>query len=275
MRQKGYEIRPRSRVSLDLVREVWFFRHLIGIFIWRDILVRYKNTVIGAAWYLFQPLCMMLTFTVFFSHAFTSYIGSVPYPLFSYSGLLLWQMFSRSLSLGASSLTMFEAIIAKIYFPRIIAPLSMVLGTVFDFAIAGVLLVILMTYYGVGATANIFFIPIIVWMVLLCAMGLSLILSALDAKYRDIRHTIPLVIQIWMFCTPIMYPVAYVPEQWRRLYELNPMVGLTEWFRWLLLSCGNQPSVSSLYMSAAMSLSMFFIGVYVFQNAQGNIIDTL
>lgn len=270
-----YTVSPKSTISIGFFRELWFFRRLIWMFIRRDILVRYKNTAIGAAWYLTQPFAMMLIFTIFFARAFSGYIGSVPYPIFAYSGLLLWQMYSRSLSLGAGSLTMFEAIMGKIYFPRIIAPISIVLGTLFDFMVASVVLVGMMFYYRTGIHLSILAVPAILLLTSMCALGFSCILAGLDARTRDIRHTIPLLIQIWMFCTPVMYPSNYVPQKWHAIYDLNPMVGLTEWFRWFLFQAGPAPEISSLRTAAIVSIAVFTVGIVFFQKVQGTIIDTL
>jgi len=268
-------IRPNSSLSADFIFEFWRFRRLIPIFIWRDIVVRYKNTAIGVAWYVLQPLCMMIMFTLFFSRAFNDRIGSIPYPLFAYGGLVLWQMFGRSLALGAGSLVQFETIIGKVYFPRIIAPISMIFGTLFDFAVASLLLVGMMIYYGVGFHVSALAVPAILIGVLACSMGVSCFLAAVDSRYRDVRHTVPLMVQIWMFGSPVMYPSAFVPETWRPFYEINPMVGFTEWFRWVLFRIGNEPDWRSLATAIVVSLVLFVAGVLLFQKMQGTLVDTL
>lgn len=271
----GYEVRPTSLLSRELLREIWFFRRLIGLFIWRDIIVRYKNTLIGAAWYLLQPLAMMLVFTVFFGGIFARYIGALPYPVFAYGGLLLWQLFSRSLSLGAQSLIYFGPMLGKVYFPRIIAPASFVIGTLFDFFITALLMVVMMLFYGVTPRWTIVYIPLILLFTLMFSMGCGSILAAVDARYRDIRHAVPLMIQVWMFCTPVMYPISYIPEKWRLLYALNPMDGLTEAFRWSIFGIGDPPTLISLSMAAVISLTMFVGGTLFFQKVQGTLVDTL
>lgn len=242
---------------------------------WRDILVRYKNTVIGAAWYVTQPVAMTLIFILFMSRAFNSYMGDVPYPIFAYSGILLWTLFSRSISLGSSSLTMFEGILGKVFFPRIIAPLSAVAGTVFDFSIAGLVLIGMVIYYGITPSLMILLLPVIVALTLACALGFSCALAGLDSRYRDVRHLVPLLLQVWMFSSPIMYPSSYIPEKWQRIYELNPMVGLTDWFRWIMFGVGPEPTLRSLVVAAIISLASFALGTLFFQKIQGTVVDTI
>jgi len=271
----GYEVKPTSLLSREFVKEIWFFRRLIGLFIWRDIIVRYKNTLIGAAWYVLQPLAMMLVFTVFFGGIFSRYIGPLPYPVFAYGGLLLWQLFSRSLSLGSQSLIYFGPMLGKVYFPRVIAPASFVIGTLFDFFITSILMVGMMAFYGIAPHWTLLYLPVILLLTLMFSMGCGSILAAVDARYRDIRHAVPLMIQVWMFCTPVMYPISYIPEKWRVLYAVNPMVGLTEAFRWSIFGIGEPPSLISLALAAGVSLSMFVMGVLFFQKVQGTLVDTL
>jgi len=271
----GYEVRPTSLMSREFLKEIWFFRRLIGLFIWRDIIVRYKNTLIGAAWYVLQPLAMMLVFTLFFGGIFARYIGTMPYPVFAYGGLLIWQLFSRSLSLGAQSLIYFGPMLGKVYFPRVIAPASFVIGTLFDFFITAILMAGLMVVYGIAPSWRIVYIPLILVLTLMFSMGCGSILAAVDARFRDIRHAVPLMIQVWMFCSPVMYPLAYIPEKWRVLYAINPMAGLTEAFRWCLFGIGEAPSVVSLTLAAAVSTTMFVAGVLFFQKVQGTLVDTL
>jgi len=271
----GYEVRPTSLLSREFLQEIWFFRRLIGLFIWRDIIVRYKNTLIGAAWYVLQPLAMMLVFTVFFGGIFARYIGTLPYPVFAYGGLLLWQLFSRSLSLGSQSLIYFGPMIGKVYFPRIIAPASFVIGTLFDFFITSILMVGLMAVYGIAPHWTVVYVPAILLLTLMFSMGCGSILAAVDARYRDIRHAVPLMIQVWMFCTPVMYPIGYIPEKWRLLYSVNPMVGLTEAFRWSIFGIGDPPALASLVLAAGVSVTMFVVGVLFFQKVQGTLVDTL
>jgi lipopolysaccharide transport system permease protein len=271
----AYEVRPSSAISRDFFKEIWFFRRLIWLFIWRDIMVRYKNTVIGAAWYVLQPVAMMVVFTLFFGRIFGRSIGDIPYPLFAYCGLLLWQLFSRSLSLGASSLVQYTPMLSKVYFPRIIAPASFVIGALFDFLVTAVLLCLMLAWYDVRPAWSVLLLPVVLALTLMCSMGFGCMLAAVDARYRDVRHAVPLLTQVWMFCTPVMYPASYIPEKWRLLYALNPMVGLTEAFRWLIFGVGDAPPVDMLGMAALSSTLVFVLGVFVFQRVQGTLVDSL
>ncbi len=271
----GYEVRPTSAVSREFFKEIWFFRRLIWLFIWRDIVVRYKNTIIGAAWYVLQPLAMMVVFTLFFGSVFKRYIGDLPYPLFAYGGLLLWQLFSRSLSLAAGSLVVYDYMLNKIYFPRIIVPASIVIGAVFDFLVTAVLLGLMLAYYRISIGFSVLLIIPVLLITQMFSMGCGCFLAALDARHRDVRHAIPLLMQVWMFCTPVMYPASYVPEQWRMLYSLNPMVGLTEAFRWAIYRSGDLPALSSMGMAAVIGTLVFVGGVVFFQKVQGTLVDTL
>jgi len=270
-----YEVGPYSGLSREFLREIWFFRRLIWLFIWRDIVVRYKNTLIGAAWYIVQPLAMMVVFTLFFGSVFAREIGDMPYPLFAYSGLMLWQLFSRSLSLSAQSLIQYGPMLSKIYFPRIIAPASFVIGALFDFFVTTLLLAGLMAWYHMAVGPWVVGVFGVLLLSTLSSMGWGCLLAAIDARYRDVRHAIPLLMQIWMFCSPIMYPTSYVGEKWRLLYALNPLVGLMEWFRWLLFQVGSPPAWDITLIAVMSSLFIFVVGVVVFQKVQGTLVDTL
>ncbi len=271
----SYEVRPFSAVSRDFFKEIWFFRRLVWLFIWRDIVVRYKNTLIGAAWYIIQPLAMMVVFTLFFGGIFGRYIGDLPYSVFAYSGLLLWQLFSRSMALGATSLVLYAPMLSKIYFPRIIVPASVVIGALFDFFLTALLLAAMLVYWRIPVGWALLAVPLILLFTQLFSMGCSCLLAAIDARYRDIRHAIPLLVQVWMFCTPVMYPVSYVPEKWQLLYAINPMVGLTQAFRWAIFQSGDALQPVALLLAASLSVLVFILGVVVFQKMQGTLVDTL
>lgn len=270
-----YDVRPTSGISREFLREIWFFRRLVWLFIWREIVIRYKNTLIGAAWYIVQPLAMMVVFTLVFGSVFSRQIGDLPYPLFAFSGLLLWQLFSRSLTLGAQSLVMFQSMLGKIYFPRIIAPASFVLGALFDFFVTCLSLAAMMAWYGRGVGPAVAGVLVILTLSTLASMGWGCLLAAIDARYRDVRHALPLLVQVWMFCSPVMYPISYVAPQWRLLYAVNPMVGLIEWFRWLLFQVGPPPGWDITAIALVSTLGIFVIGVTVFQKVQGTLVDTL
>ncbi|MBX3301845.1 MAG: ABC transporter permease [Nitrospira sp.] len=234
---------PRRKLIIERRRNLfdigwsalWEYRELGYILVWRDITVRYKQTAIGVAWVLLQPLMMMLIFTVVFGKMAKMPSDGIWYPAFSMTGLLPWIYFSQAVSRAGESVVANANMVRKIYFPRLWLPLATVLSPLVDFALAMILLFGLLIYAGIPLTWKVVTLPAFILLAMLTALGLCLFTSALHAKYRDVGHTIPFVIQIWMYLTPIVYPVSLVPEQWRWLYGLNPMVGVIEGFRWALL----------------------------------------
>ncbi len=217
--------------GLDL-REVWRYRELLYFFVWRDIKVRYKQTVLGVVWAVLQPLFAMLIFAFFFGRIARLPSDGLPYPVFAYAGLLPWTYFATAVNAGAQSLISSSNLVTKVYFPRILIPMAAVVAGLVDFAIASAMLIPLMLFYGTPpAPEAIVVAPVVVAIELLLAFGLSVWLSALVARYRDLRHVVPFVIQIWMFATPIIYPLAMIPLRWRPIVELNPMAGVIEGFR--------------------------------------------
>jgi lipopolysaccharide transport system permease protein len=217
------------------VRELWEYRELLYFLTWRDIKVRYKQTVLGAAWAVIQPLFMMLVFSLFFGKLAGLPSDGIPYPVFAFCGLLPWQLFANSLTQASNSLVGSQNLITKVYFPRLVVPISAVLGGLVDFAIAFVLLLGMMFYYGIVPGWQIVVLPGLVLLVVLASLGVGLWLSALNVQYRDVRYTISFLVQFWLFATPVAYPSSIVPEKWRVLYALNPMVGVVDGFRWALL----------------------------------------
>lgn len=255
-------IRPsRGWVPIDL-RDLWAYRELLVFFVWRDVTVRYKQTVLGLAWAIIQPVFVMVVFSVFFGHLARIPSDGVPYPVFAYSGLVPWMYFSNALSSASNSLVQQERMITKVYFPRLVLPLSATLAGLVDFAIAFSVLLGLMFYYGIVPTIAIVSLPLFVLLAAATAWSASLWLSALNVQYRDVRHAISFVIQFWLFATPIAYPTSLVPERWRALYGLNPMAGVVEGFRWALLGTGQAPGpllgVSLLSVAALMVGGLFF-----------------
>lgn len=214
---------------------IWEYRELGYILIWRDITVRYKQTEIGVGWVLLQPLLMMLIFTAVFGKMAKVPSDGIWYPAFSLTGLLPWIYFSQAVSRAGESVVANANMVRKIYFPRLWLPLAMVVSPLVDFALSMILLFGLLLYAGIPLTWKVVTLPAFILLSMLTALGLCLFTSALHAKYRDVGHAIPFVIQVWMYLTPIVYPVSLVPEQWRWLYGLNPMAGVIEGFRWALL----------------------------------------
>jgi lipopolysaccharide transport system permease protein len=229
------EIRPREGfLNLDL-RSVWQYRELLYFLIWRDLKVRYKQAAIGAAWAILQPLIALAIFTAVFGYFAKLPSDGIPYPVFALAALLPWTYFAEALRRGATGLVDDSDLIRKIYFPRLVIPLAMVVAPAVDLAISFTLLVVMMAWYGIAPTGNIVFLPFFLFLSLGLALALGLWLGPINVRYRDIKHTLPFVIQVWMYASPVVYPTSMIPEQWRLLYSLNPMVGVIEGFRWALL----------------------------------------
>jgi lipopolysaccharide transport system permease protein len=220
-------------VSLQL-GEVWAYRELLYFLIWRNVKIRYKQTLLGIAWAVLQPLATMAIFTIFMGKLAKIPSDSIPYSLFVFSGLLPWQLFSFGLTEASNSLLANAHLVTKVYFPRLIVPISAVLTGVIDFAAASLVLGILMAYHGYWPKQGIVVIPLLILFALAAALAVGLWLSALNVRYRDVRYTIPFLTQIWLYATPIAYPSSLIPERWRFFYGLNPMTGVVEGFRWAL-----------------------------------------
>lgn len=275
------ELKPQTRIRPDRglagvdLRELWDYRELLSILVWRDIKVRYKQTALGAAWAVLQPLGAMLVFTFFLGKLAHVPSDGIPYPVFAYSGLLIWQFFSRALTEASMSLVVNERVITKVYFPRLLVPSSVVLAGLMDFAIAFVLLLGLMTFYGLGISWNIVLAPLFLLLAMAAALGVSFWLSALDVKYRDVRYTLPFLTQIWLFTTPVVYPSSLVPEWLRPWYGLNPMVGVVEGFRWSLLGIVRAPDLAMIAISTVVVGLVFAGGVIYFRMMERTLADLI
>ena len=263
--------RSRAWVAVDL-RDLWNYRELLYFLAWRDVKVRYKQTVLGIMWVVMQPALMTLIFTVFLGKiARVPSMGQVPYPLFAYSGLLLWTFFSGAISVGAQSLIGNAHLITKIYFPRLIIPCAVIGGRVIDFLISFALLGVLMLYYRFAVTWSVLLVPLFVALIVLLALGFSLLTSALTVKYRDVGIALPVLIQLWMFVSPIVYPISLVPPQWQRLYSLNPLVGIIEGFRAALFDYPiNRWALS---ISVAVTLILLVYSAYTFKRIEKGFAD--
>lgn len=267
-------IRPISGWVPINLRDLWEYHELLYFLTWRDIKVRYKQTALGMAWVVLQPLLLMLVFTIFFGRLVELPSDRISYPIFTYTALLPWQLFSRALNEGSMSLIAHERVITKTYFPRILLPASAVLASLIDFGIAFLVLIGFIIFYGVYPGLAIFTLPLFVLLLVLAAFGVSLWLAAFNVMYRDVRYMLPFLTQIWMFATPIIYPVSVVPDSWRLLYSLNPMVGVVEGFRWALLGESNG-------MDVTIGLSVFVVagvlggGVLYFQSVQQTFADVI
>jgi lipopolysaccharide transport system permease protein len=258
---------------LDL-QELWAYRELVYFLTWRDIKVRYKQTAIGVAWAVLQPLALMVVFTLFFGRLAGVPSDGVPYPLFAYAGLLPWQLFSRTVSESTNSLITDQRLITRVYFPRMIVPLATTLAALVDFGIAAVLLGGLMGLYGVIPGRHVLWLPLFVLLLLVTALGVGFWLSALNVEYRDVMYVVPFLNQFWLFITPVVYPSSLVPGRWRLLYGLNPMAGVVEGFRWALLGAGEGPS-PMLVASAVIALCLFVSGVFWFRYRERTFVDAI
>lgn len=267
-------IRPTCGwAPLDL-RALWEYRELLYFLTWRDIKVRYKQTVLGAAWAIIQPFLMMVVFTVFFGHLAKVPSDGFPYPIFAFCALLPWQLFARALTESSNSVVANERLITKIYFPRLIIPLSAVLAGLVDFIFAFFVLLAMMLYYGIQPTSAVGTLPLFVLLAVMTALGVGLWLSALNVQYRDVRYTVPFVTQLWLFISPVAYPSSIVPEPWRLLYGLNPMAGAIEGFRWSLLGTAG-PSAGMLLVSVGVALALFVSGLFYFRRMEKTFADVV
>ncbi len=260
----------RKWALLDL-KSLWAYRELLYFLTWRDVKVRYKQTLLGVVWVILQPLLAMLTFSIFFGKLVGVASDGIPYALFAYTALLPWMFFSKAVTSGGSSLVNSAHLITKIYFPRLIIPGATVLSGLVDFAVAFVLLILLMLYYGVGVTLNILLLPLLILLTVLFALGVGLWTSAMNVRYRDIGAVLPFAVQMWMFVTPIIYPLSLVPQKWRWLMTLNPMTGIIEGYRSALL--GTPCNWSALAFSATVTLILLFYSSYTFRRMESHFAD--
>ncbi|HEV2835603.1 MAG TPA: ABC transporter permease [Pyrinomonadaceae bacterium] len=268
-------IQPRgSWRALDL-RELWVYRELLYFLTWRDVKVRYKQTFLGVAWAIIQPLFTMVIFTLFFGRlaGLEQRTGGIPYPLFAYAGLLPWTFFSNALTNSGNSLVGSANLITKVYFPRMIVPGAAVAAGLMDFAIGFLLLIPLMVYYDVPATWNLIMVPVLVLLITIFAVGVGTWLSALNVKYRDIRFALPFLIQLWMFVSPIIYPASILPERWRWLLHLNPLTGIIEGFKSALF--GQPFNWLSIAVSTTLTLLMLIYAAFSFSRVERSFADII
>lgn len=254
-------------------RDLWQYRELLRFLTVRDIKVRYKQTVLGALWAILQPFMSMVVFTIFFGMLAKIPSDNLPYPIFVYTALLPWQFFSNGISNAGNSLVASSNLISKVYFPRIIIPAASLGAGLLDFLIAFSILIVMMLYYGIFPGAGILILPFLLLGVSIAALGVGMILSALNVAYRDFRYIIPFLVQFWLFATPVIYPASMVPEQWRWLINLNPMAGLISAFRSSLL---NTPILwNDLLISGAVSIVLFILGIAYFTRMERRFADII
>lgn len=267
-------ILPSSNWQLLNIREIWQYRELFFFLAWRDIKVRYKQTVLGALWALLQPVLTMALFSIIFGVLLRVNTEGVPYPIFAFAALLPWQLFAFALTNASESLINDKNLVTKVYFPRIIVPLASVVAGLADFIVAFFILIGMLFIYGIPVSYRILTLPLFVLFALGSALAVGIWLSALIVKYRDFRYVIPFLTQFWMYATPIAYSISLIPEPWRPLYALNPMVGVVEGFRWALLANADL-DLASLLVSTAVILVLFTSGLLYFRRMEDSFADVI
>ncbi|MDQ3004011.1 MAG: ABC transporter permease [Chloroflexota bacterium] len=256
------------------LRELWEYRELLYFFAWRDIKVRYKQTVMGALWAIIQPFFTMVIFSLFFGRLANVPSDGVPYPVFSFTALVPWTFFANALAQASNSLVSNANMIKKIYFPRLALPIATVLAGIIDFAVAFIVLLGIMLFYGLVPTVNIIWLPFFALLALVTSLGVSLWLAVMNVQFRDVRYTVPFLTQAWLFMTPIAYPSSLLPEPWRTLYGLNPMAGVVEGFRWALLGTDTAPG-KMIIVSSLVAIILLIGGAFYFRRMEESFADVL
>jgi lipopolysaccharide transport system permease protein len=260
-------------VALDL-RELWEYRELLYFLTWRDVKVRYKQTVLGAAWAIIQPFFTMVVFSLFFGKLAKIPSDNIPYPIFSYAALVPWSFFANGLSNASSSLVGSANLIKKVYFPRLVVPISSVISGAVDFVLAFIVLLGMMLYYDITPTRNVVWLPLLFVLAFVTALGVGLWLTAMNVQFRDVRYAVPFLINAWMFATPIAYPSSLLGEPWRTLYGLNPMAGVVEGFRWALLGTETAPG-PILFVSTIAAMALLVGGAFYFRKMEETFADVV
>ena len=270
---------PQGWLGLNL-KDLWLYRELVYFLIWRDVKVRYKQTALGAAWAIIQPFMTMVVFTIFFGRLAKVPSGDLPYPIFSYTALLPWELFAKALSDAGRSLIQNRNMITKVYFPRLVIPVASVVSGVVDFALAFVVLIGMIIYYNsdlggnYGITPNyaVLTLPLFLLLAMITSLGVGLWLSALNVIYRDVNYILPFITQLWLFVTPIAYPSSMIPEKWQLIYALNPMAGVVEGFRWALL--GMEPAPGPIVaVSTTIAVIILITGLFYFRRMERTFAD--
>ena len=267
-------IKPsKGWVSLNF-KELWEYRELLYFLIWRDIKVRYKQTVLGALWAILQPILTMVVFSFIFGQLANFPSDNIPYPIFIFAALLPWQLFVYAISQSGNSLIANQNLITKVYFPRLIIPISAALSGLVDFGISFLVLLLMMIFYHIPLTLKILVLPFFILLAIMTAFAVGLWLSALNVKYRDVRYVIPFLTQLWFFITPVAYANSLIPNQWRALYALNPMVGVVEGFRWSLL--GKSTGLGLFFwISVLMVIILLITGLFYFKRLEKSFADII
>jgi len=259
-------------LNLD-VAEMWRYRELLLFLTWRDIKLRYKQTLLGAAWAVLQPLLAMLLFTIVFGRVARVPSDNLPYPLFAYAGLVIWTFFANAVTNSANSLVGSTSLVTKVYFPRMIIPTAPVLAGLIDLAVALILLIPLLIYYDISPGLHLIFLPVFVLLATLLAIGVGMWMAALNVKYRDVRYALPFIVQLWLFASPVIYPLSIMPAKWRWLLVLNPMAGIVEGFRSALVPRAFDWSATAI--AAAISILIFVGSAYTFRRVEDRFADII
>jgi lipopolysaccharide transport system permease protein len=262
---------PKGWFSLNL-KEVWAYRELLGLFARRDVSVRYKQSFVGIGWAVIQPIMTMLIFTIIFGRFAKLPSEGIPYPVFTYCALLPWNYFARSLGDSSDSLVASSNLITKVYFPRLILPLSKVVAGLIDFSIAFIVLILMMLWYRIVPTAGLFLLPLFMLIAMISALGVGLWLTALNVKYRDVKFIVPFLTQFWLYASPVAYSITIVPPKWQWIYSINPMVGVVEGFRWALLGKA-PPNIEMLLLSFACVFVLLVSGLFYFKKMEQTFAD--
>jgi len=267
-------IRPsKGWISLNL-RDLWEYRELLYFLTWRDIKVRYKQTVLGAAWAIIQPFFTMVVFSLFFGKLAKMPSDDIPYPIFSYAALVPWTFFANGLSQSSASLVGSANLIKKVYFPRLVVPISAVISGGVDFALAFVVLVGMMLFYGIMPTVAVAWLPLLLLLALVTSLAVGLWLTAMNVQFRDVRYAVPFLVQAWMFATPIAYPSSLLDQPWRTVYGINPMAGVVEGFRWALLGTETAPG-PIVFVSTLVAIGLLVSGAYYFRRMEKTFADVV
>ncbi|MEP0806391.1 MAG: ABC transporter permease [Chloroflexota bacterium] len=269
-------IKPSTGLAALNLKDLWTYRELVYFMIWRDVKVRYKQTMLGAAWAIIQPVLTMIVFTFLFGRiAKLPTDNNIPYPIFSYAALLPWGMFVGALNQASRSLTSNQNMVTKIYFPRLVLPLASILSGLVDFVIAFVILIGLMVYYGVTPSPNaLWALPLFLLLTVVTALGVALWLSAINVQYRDVNYALPFLTQFWLFITPVAYSSNLISEKWQLIYSLNPMAGVVNGFRWALLGTNTGPG-PEMAVSVLISIVILIGGLFYFRNMEKTFADTI
>ena len=268
-------IKPSRGFAALNLRDLWIYRELVFFMVWRDVKVKYKQTLLGMAWAVIQPVMTMLVFTFVFGSVAKVATDGIPYPIFSFAALLPWGLFEVALNQGSRSLVAHNNMVTKIYFPRLILPIASVFAGMVDFVIAFVILIVLMVYYQRPPAYELLWtLPLFILLAIVTALGVALWLSAINVKYRDVNQALPFLTRFWLFITPIAYSSEIISEKWQLLYSLNPMAGVVNGFRWALLGTGRGPDIA-LWISVIISILIFISGLFYFRSMEKTFADTI